>query len=235
MYEAKFAGGGTTRAAEALGDRNADGAPTKQRRPDRVVESLVRSALTGARAMTNDKPPRWRSATRSASRGGVKRRPRRSRRCACWSRRPPRTGSPARARDSIARCRCCCSAGYEREWRAGGDAELAEVLAPAVVELAWLQLDRPIGQSLSVEEALVRSARATSRPRGHALRGTRGRGEIRGEGRTPPARRGLPEFESCRTRTAICSCAYPRWAARKDRRCRFASFRCTSRLISSNG
>ena len=155
MYEAKFAGGGTTRAAEALGDRTGDGAPTKQRRPDRVVESLVRSALTGAR---DDERQAAALAERYAL--GVAKR-----RGATPEALPPlRMLVAAAAADRVAgpgagvdrEMSLLLLRGLRAEWRAGGDAELAEVLAPAVVELAWLQLDRPIGQSLSVEEALVR-------------------------------------------------------------------------------
>ena len=157
MYEAKFGGGGRTHSAGGSSSNAAGFATSWRRRPNRVVEALVRAATAGGRDVERGAAAlAERYATSVAVRRGVRAEalPPLQMLVAATAAERITTPQPGIDRETS----LLFLEGLRAEWRdrAPAEAALAEQLAPAVVELAWLQLKEPLCAGLDVEAAVAR-------------------------------------------------------------------------------
>ena len=157
MYEAKFAGGGRTRTASSIEDAEPSHHRKWRARSSRVVETLVRAAAAGASDAEREAlalAERYAAAVahgRGASPEAVG-----LLRMLVASIAAERLASPKSGLDR--ETAMLLITGLRAEWprREPEDAALGAELAPAAVELAWLQLEPPFGSGLDLEAALRR-------------------------------------------------------------------------------
>ena len=157
MYEAKFSGGGRTHSASRSAGGSAGFATGWRRRPNRVVEALVRAATAGGRDVERGAAAlAERYATAVAARRGVEDEALPPLQMLVAATAAERIVKPQPGLDR--EVSLLLLEGLRAEWRnrAPAEAALAEQLAPATVALAWLQLEEPLGAGLDVEEALAR-------------------------------------------------------------------------------